>query len=302
MRLSTLLFLPLAAGLALPPVAAQEEPWPVSRVSVDLAEPDPGAPFWSEVPALELTLVAQPMIRPRPKVTTTGQLAVQAVHDGAWLAIRMSWADEGPDEAGRLGLYSDAAAVQFPLAAGESPPPIFMGLKGMPVHIFHWRAQYQRDAEHGKPTMRDLYPNLSIDMYPLEYADPGALDPEMAAREQYSPGRAVGNPQSFVKSGVDEILAEGFATSSVQESAAAGRGEWRDGAWHLVIVRPLAREGGSSFAPGAETFAAFAVWQGDAGEVGARKSVTMTWTRLRFEGDAAEPPAASEPAAAAEGR
>lgn len=276
MRLSTLLFLPLAAGLALPPVAAQEEPWPVSRVSVDLAEPDPGAPFWSEVPALELTLVAQPMIRPRPKVTTTGQLAVQAVHDGAWLAIRMSWADEGPDEAGRLGLYSDAAAVQFPLAAGESPPPIFMGLKGMPVHIFHWRAQYQRDAEHGKPEMTDLYPHMSVDMYPMDFKEAKGGSPE--DKETFSPGRATGNPQSYPKSGVDEIIAEGFATSAVQEGhSSAARGVWENGAWTVVITRPLVIEGGSTLAVGGDTGVAFAVWQGGKGEVGSRKSVMMSW-------------------------
>ena len=105
----------------------------------------------------------------------------------------------------------------------------------------------------------------------MEYKDPGTANPSLAAREQYSPGMAVGNPQSFPKSSVDEVYAEGFSTSSVQESAATGHGDWSEGAWRLVIVRPLLREGGSSFAPGAATFAAFAVWQGGRDEVGARK-------------------------------
>ncbi len=269
------------------PLLAQDETWSVPRLAIDLAQPDPDAPFWGSVPAHEVQLVAQPMVRPRPREVMTPNLTVQVAHDGTWLAFRLVWKDSERSEAGRLGEFSDAAAIQFPMTPGESPPPIFMGIQGMPVHIFHWRAQYQRDAERGKPTMRDLYPNLSIDMYPMEYADPGRVDPSLAARELYAPGRAVGNPQSFAKSGVDEIWAEGFSTSSVQESSAAGHGEWRDGTWSLVIVRPMRRPGGSSFSPGDSTFLAFAIWQGGAGEVASRKSVTITWTPVHFESDIA---------------
>lgn len=299
---SSLRFLLGALCLMAAPLAAQDDSWMVKRVAVSLAEPDPAAAFWQEVPAKSVSMMAQPMIRPRPKETTTAEVAVQAVHDGSRLAMRFVWSDPEKSEAGRLGEFSDGLAVMFPMVAAEAPPPIFMGTKAAPVHIFHWRAQYQKDNEVGKPTMRDLYPNLSIDMYPMEYADPGTADPPLAAREQYSPGMAVGNPQSFPKSGVDEIYAEGFSTSSVQESAAVGRGEWKDGVWTLVIVRPLARPGGSSFAPGGSTFAAFAVWQGGQDEVGARKSVTMTWAPLLFEGaDAAQPDtAAAEDANGAE--
>lgn len=283
----------LLLACTLAPALAQDEPWPVARVNADLTQPDPEAPFWAAVVPLELSLMGQPMVRPRPQQTKTSALSIQAVHDGTLLAVRLSWLDQEKSEAGRLGEYSDGAAVQFPMTPGESPPPIFMGAKGMPVHIFQWRAQYQRDAERGKPTMLDLYPNMSIDMYPMEYADPGRVDPPMAAREQYSPGRAVGNPQSSAKSGVDEIWAEGFSTSSVQESVASGHGVFKDGVWTLVIVRPMQRPGGSSFMPGDTTFAAFAVWQGGEGEVGSRKSVTMSWTPLRFE--AGESGAPEEP-------
>jgi len=290
--------LTLAASIAIAalaaagaPLAAQDEPYVVTRVAVDLSQPDPDAAYWQDVPVVHASLMAQPMIRPRPKEATTTELDVQAVHDGRWLAFRLRWKDEERSEAGRLGEYSDAAAIEFPMHPAESPPPIFMGNGSAPVHIFHWRAQYQHDHEVGKPTMKDLYPNLSIDMYPMEYRDPGTADPAASAREQYSPGRAVGNPQSFPKSGVDEIYAEGFSTSSVQESAAVGHADWKDGVWTLVIVRPLVREGGSSFAPGDHTFAAFAIWQGGKGEVGARKCVTMTWTPLAIATGKEEAPA-----------
>ena len=90
---------------------------------------------------------------------------------------------------------------------------------------------------------------------------------------------AVGNPQSYAKSGVDEIIAEGFATSSVRagSSGHGGHAVWANGEWTLVIVRPLAIEGGSTLVAGQKNYVAFAAWQGGKQEVASRKSVTMTW-------------------------
>jgi len=249
----------------------------VKRVTADVATADPSAKYWQGVSESTVVLMAQPMVVPRPALVQTSAVTVQAVHDGKRIAFRLRWKDTERNEAGRLGEFSDAAAVQFPLKPGDVPPPVMMGMKGNPVHIFHWRAQYQRDRERGKPTMRDLYPNLSIDMYPLEFKDAqGATETE---RDRFSPGRAEGNPQSYAKTGVDEIVAEGFSTSSVQSGhGGTATGAWKNGEWTLVLVRPLAVEGGSTLKEGGKGFAAFAVWQGGKSEVGSRKSVTMTWT------------------------
>lgn len=255
-------------------------------VGADLGRPDPLAKYWHDVPATEVLLMGQPMVVPRPKMTVTGNVRVQALHDGKWAAFRLQWKDPTRDEAGRLGEFSDGAAIQFPMTAGEVPPPVMMGAKDNPVHIFHWRAQYQRDKERGKPTMRDLYPNMTVDSYPMDFADYGNLPkPSDQAREQFSPGLALGNPQSYSKTGVDEIYAEGFSTSSVQDGhGSMGDGVWMNGEWVLVITRKLAVEGGSSLRPGARSFLGFAIWEGGHGEVGSRKSVTMTWTPLSIQG------------------
>lgn len=253
----------------------------IQRVSADLAKPDPAAAIWKSVPTGIITMMAQPMIAPRPEKTTTENVFVQAVHDGSRVAFRLRWKDSERSEGGRLAEFSDAFALEFP--ANDGPvPPVMMGAKGMPVHLFHWRAQYQRDHEKGKPTMKELYPNLSVDMYPLELGGSDAGPPEAA--EKFSPGRAEGNPQSYAKSGVDEIIAEGFATSSVQEGhGSAARGLWSEGEWTLVIVRPLAIEGGSTLKAGKPSNVAFAAWQGGYGEVGSRKGVTMSWTPVTIQ-------------------
>lgn len=265
--------------------ALAQAPLSVPLVKADLSKPDPAAAVWKTAPAaLPVSLMSQPMVTPRPETTTTAELKVQAVHDGTRVAFLLTWKDDEVSEAGRLGTYSDGAALQFPVKVGEFPPPVMMGAKDNPVHIFHWRAQYQRDAQVGKPTPKDLYPNLNVDMYPMEFKDMGSISAKGdAERDPYSPGRAVGNPQAYAKSGVDEIIAEGFSTSAVQEGRGGeGRAVWSGGEWKLVITRPLKSEGGSVLQPGGKSFVGFAVWQGGKSEVGSRKCVTMMWTPVEL--------------------
>ncbi len=256
------------------------------KVTQDLSKlPTPRDALWKTATEESVMLMAQPMIAPRPDTTHTSSVKVQTIHDGKWIAFRLRWKDTEKSEAGRLGLFSDAVAIEFPVKDNKTPPPIFMGAKDDPVHLFHWRAQYQADHERGKPEMKDLYPNMSTDMYPLEFKDYGSLKGFTdAQREVYSHGRAAGNPQSYAKRGVDEMVSEGYSTSSViQHTQSEGAGEWKDGEWAVVISRALSREGGSVLKVGEASFLGFAVWQGGHTEVGSRKCVTMTWTPLQIK-------------------
>lgn len=262
------------------PAAAPITQLDVKAVRADLSKPDLRAAYWKDVPRGEITLMAQPMITPRPASTQTDKVSIAAVHDDKYLSVRLHWKDAEKSEAGPLGTYSDAFAIEFPIKDVGTTPPM-MGGPDLPVHIFHWRAQYQRDAEKGKPAMNDLYPNMNVDMYPLDFkeAPSGTTD----QKEQFSPGVAVGNPQAYAKSGLDEIIAEGFSTSAVQDGhSSAATAEWHDGTWTLVITRPLAIDGGSTLAIGTDSGIAFAAWQGGKGEVGSRKSVTMYWLPLHL--------------------
>lgn len=246
--------------------------------------------IWDKITPQTISLLAQPMIVPRPKMVTTHKINVQAVHNGNWIAFRLNWQDSEKSEANILGKFSDAVAMQFPAKDSESPPSIFMGSKEQPVHILHWRAQYQKDKEQGMLDMRDHYPNMSVDIYPLEFANQYSHDRVLQKitekdREVFSPGKSAGNPQSFTKSkGIDEIFAEGFGSSSVIEnSRAEAVGEWKNGQWSVEISRPIELNGGSSLQMGKSTFVAFAVWQGGKGEVGSRKSITLSWEPLLLE-------------------
>ncbi len=284
-------FFSLSLALALAGVSAAgcssstEKPAPlkelvVRKVQADLSKPDPAAAFWKDIPEGYVPMIAQPMIAPRPSSNTTEGVFVKAATDGTRVAFHLRWKDTEKSEAGRLGEFSDAIALQFPLKDGP-PPSIMMGSKGSPVHIFHWRAQYQRDKEKGKPDMKALYPNGSIDMYPMEFKE--AASPPAAEAEKFSPGRSEGNPQSYEKTGVDEIIAEGFSTSSVQEGhGSAAHGAWANGEWQVVLVRPLAIEGGSTLKAGTDAHVALAVWQGGKDEVGSRKCLTLNWMPVKM--------------------
>lgn len=272
-----------AACCAFAAVAAE---YPVKKVAEDLAKvPAVSAAYWDAVPEVEVALLGQMIAKPGSPAARTPKVRLQAVHDGKRAAFRLRWSDTARSEAGKLAEFSDAAALQFPVLDKPVPPPIMMGAAGDPVHLFHWRAQYQRDETAGMKTIKDIYPNLSSDIYPNEFPDRGKLKPATEAElETFSTGKAAGNPQSYPKKAVDEILAEGFGTSAaIPGNGALGRGEWKDGAWTVVISRPLACPGGSTLAPGKPSNLGVAIWQGSEGEVGSRKSITMMWTPFRLE-------------------
>jgi hypothetical protein len=274
----------LLLSAALPGSAALAAEIVARPVNVDLTKA-PALDAFKDAKEEAIALMAQPMIVPRPATANTTQVFVRAIHDKDWIAFALRWADTENSGAGHLGEYSDAVALQFPVKDHKNPPPIFMGAKGAPVHIYHWRAMYQLDRDKGKRTIKDLYPNMNVDMYPMEFPDMADLhDVDESKREVYSYGRAAGNPQSYAKKGVDELLAEGFGTSSVIENVAAdGGGVWANNEWNVVITRPLKREGASVLPVGDSTFVGFAVWQGGHDEVGSRKAVTMVWTPLKIE-------------------
>lgn len=285
---AALVALPLSAVLLLaaPAVKSQQDQgFTAVKIKHDAAALRLDDRLWAKAPPSTIKLMAQPMIAPRPKLALTEDLQVQALHDNRTIAFRLSWKDEDQSEAGRLGEFSDAVALEFPAMADAQPPSPFMGEKGKPVHIYHWRAQYQKDALLGhKPEMRELYPNLSVDAYPMEYKDPEMPRGSKAMRRIYSPGQAAGNPQAYRKAPVDEIFAEGFGTSAVAPpQGARALSRWRAGRWEVVITRPIRPERGSVLRPGGKHPLCFAVWQGGKQEVGSRKSLTLMWTELKLQ-------------------
>ena len=260
----------------------------VKKIQGDLSKDYTSEDLWKSAEADQnVLLMAQPMVAPRPTSTETNNVKVAAIHDGKWVVFRVKWTDAEPSESTKLATFSDAVALQFPAIESDPPPPVMMGTKGAPVQIFHWRYSYQLDKEQGKKSIEQIYPNMTVDMYPLEYKEKGNY--KKATEEQkeaFVGGTAAGNPQSFPKTGVDEILAEGFGSSALIEGTeAVGKGNWKNKEWTVYIARPLTSKGGSKLVPGQKNNVAFAVWQGGKNEVGSRKAVTMMWTPVVIQGN-----------------
>lgn len=258
-----------------------------SFVKADLSKPVLEETMWKKAKTLNVSLMAQPMAIPKPATTETSSIKVQSINDGKWISFKLTWKDKDKSDDEKLGKFSDGIALEFPVKVKNGvPPSAFMGEKDNPVHIYHWKATFQKDMERGGfHKMSEIYPNASVDLYPLEPKFEGNY-PKATEEEKmvFSHGKAAGNPQSFEKlKAVDEIYAEGFGTSQViQNNQGIGKGEWKNGEWSVVITRPLSSKIGSSLKFGSSNFVCFAVWQGGKDETGSRKSVTLSWFPLNI--------------------
>ncbi len=218
-------------------------------------------------------------------------LQVQAAHDGATLALRLSWHDESPDlhKAGSQ-MFDDAVAVE--LFGGSAEPFFGMGDPDSNVDVWFW------DADRQDPdfTVENEYPRTVVDDYPFsetavataEYDRPGT---KLAEQPDISlPARASSNqivPVVDADGGSDLAAGgPGSVTFRIPKNQfVRARGEWQDGRWTVVMTRALAVQsdgGGVELEPGGRASAAFAVWDGSHQDRDGKKSITI-WQDLELE-------------------
>jgi hypothetical protein len=178
----------------------------------------------------------------------------------------------------------DACAVQVPQALAKEPPAPQMGEEGKTVQVTYWRADWQASVNGRGDTIRDLYPNASIDHYPFEakpLENDAAAKKEMALR--YAPARALGNIRSGPRSSpVEDLIAAGPGTLSPGPSLGSkGKGVHGEDGWSVVISRRMPE----GLAPGQRTHMAVAIWQGSERESGSRK-MRSGWIPLLLRGKA----------------
>jgi DMSO reductase family type II enzyme heme b subunit len=240
---------------------------------------DPDAAFWAQVPEVTVATLAQVVVAPMRPDPAVSEVQVRASHDGQFLAVRLEWADPAPDIDTVVDRFGDQVAVQFPAdPASEVQPMPMMGHVGAPVRILQWRAVLQHELQHGAPTIKDLYPNAVVDLYPDRLLSGEDVRP-------YTGGRGLGNPVSRPRalSPVVSHVANGWGSlTATFDQEAGGSGVWRDGRWHVVITYPLANAGRIGLRSGSESVVAFAVWDGGQREVGSRKAWTP-WVPLHLE-------------------
>ncbi|HEY3391155.1 MAG TPA: ethylbenzene dehydrogenase-related protein [Lacipirellulaceae bacterium] len=219
-------------------------------------------------------------------------LAVQAVHDGKMIAVRMSWRDASADEhALRTDSFEDAVAIE--LYRGPAEPFLGMGDAKSPVDVWFWDADRQR----GPAVADSEYPNAVVDVYPFSEgvvsgAELTRVGAKIADQPDISlPARAVGNlitPASNDESGGTSLHAVGPRTVTfrvLQSQIVHAKGSWSDGRWTVVMTRqlsPSVDDGGVLLEPGQTASIALAVWDGLHKDRNGQKSVTI-WHDLRLE-------------------
>ncbi len=258
-------------------------PTEVRAVRVQAVFEDPADPAWADAPVHVEKLLLQDQTDPKTAERSVEEVRVRAVHDGRRIATLIEWRDETRDAVVGPGVFSDSAAVQFPVHAGGDVPDAAMGLPGKPVRIHQWRASWQEALDKGQDPLKVLYPHGHTDHYPFEAARDKAVRQEMATR--YAPAQAVGNlmAQGRADAPVQDLWAEGFGTLTVDpKPVSRGRGVHGGGGWKVVISRPLDEQPKGALRPGSRTYAAFAVWEGSHGNVGSRKMRTG-WVPLLIE-------------------
>jgi hypothetical protein len=253
----------------------------VKAVTASRLPASPDDPAWTAVPYHPAQLLPQDVVEPRLLATSTTALEAQAMTDGQSIAFRLAWAAPARSDVVLPASFSDAVAVQLPAAAGADAPSPMMGEAGQPVEITYWRAAWQAMVDGRPDTLAALYPNSKVDHYPFESASLTAGSPDQAAMaRRYAPARALDNPMAGPRQvPVQDLVASGPGTlRPAAATVATGAGKATPTGWAVVIVRPLP----AGVKAGGRSRVAFAVWQGQKGEVGARK-MRSGWIPLALE-------------------
>lgn len=260
--------------------AGEGEPIVARDVDGELPVTDPGSGTWRRARRSVVPLLPQQIVQPYLDRAGVTELEVRALSNGVEVALLLEWDDDSVDDLDGIRRYHDAAAVQLPVNAAETPPPLTMGGPGAPVHILQWRATWQRDIDTGGKTGVDqIYPEVVHDVMPDD-----VLPPEVA--QLYWVGREAGNPLSKVERAtpVEEVVAEGFGTvTHLPNQTSRGHGTHEDGRWRVVLAIPSARPNvGDPLAPGTSWPVSFAVWLGSDENRGGRKHIA-NWLPFEIE-------------------
>lgn len=272
-----------------PEVPPPEVPKPdvfVRRVD-EVPRRDPDAAIWGEVDSIQVNMVQQDLVMPYRAEPAVDTIEVKAIHDGEWIAFRLAWSDPSIDDS-VVGTpkFRDACAVML-LPADVPDAAWMMGTAEHKATTLLWRSEWQYDIEKGYRDLESEFPNVAVDAY-QHVGIEGVADGkpknsiELAERApQLFIGRSAGNIFSEFErdSPVEKLLAVGPGTiTPLPTQDADGWGRWSGGEWRVVISRRLspsdAGKGEIALEPGKSYTVAFAVWLGDKGDRGSRKTIS----------------------------
>lgn len=259
----------------------------VSKVDAAPSLDNPLDPFWDKISVTEIPLVPQQVAEPTLASGTVSKVRIQGVRDPGKFLWRLSWDQPSPSTQSDFGQFSDAVALQFPLADGA---PYTMGGPNMPVSMLYWKAIWQKDVDQGFQDAVVTKPNAYNDFYWFaSQTGPVSADKLMedVTARQWMVAAASGNPMADFKRScpLEELSAQGFGTTThLAESLSQARGKWNQGQWYVVFERTI-REGDkltSRFQQNPQQqLLAIAVWDGAAQNRGGKKNIS-NWIPMRI--------------------
>lgn len=200
--------------------------------------------FWDTLPSQEIKLQYQVMILPWPKKVVPLE-KVKAFHNKNDVYFYLTWPDETEDRVVEVDKFPDACAIMFPLEEEVPASTIMMGFM-VKANLWQWKANHDKRFWEKEST-----PNL----------------------------------EEVLLSAVSDIIAKGAGTVTKKERQdVSGRGIWNGGNWQVVMRRSLTITDSEVDAviDTGKRLCAFAVWNGEKGDRGGRKSVS-DWVELDIQ-------------------
>ena len=201
---------------------------------------DPDDPIWTDVCVpTEIATGPQLMVVPRQWVPSLLSITVRSVFNNDYIGFLLEWDDRtGVQD----NIYKDSVALQFPnkLKEGIQKPHFAMGATGGAVNIWHWKAEYNEEAD------KEGFANL----------------------KEVQGG-------SFIQ----ELNAKGFkakpVVQAVDSQSMTGGSVWKNGKWKVVMIRPLETDDKKDiqFEKNKNIPIAFASWDGANNDLGGRHNV-----------------------------
>lgn len=247
---------------------------------------------WDKAEQTTVPLMPQNIIPPTVKSGSVKEMKVKSIYDANKIAFLIEWTDSSRDASVDVDKFCDQVAIQIPVDP-STYPSFMMGNMNGRVHIIHWKAVWQDDIEKGFQDVKSAHPNLWVDLY--HFSDSSAKDivnardvtiNQLSSKEakNYMHGHYAGNPMSLFdrKNPSEEAIAEGYGTlTTQQEQNASAWAIWENNTWKVLIIRPISSIDKSDAIIKEKGMIAFAVWDGSARNIGAKKNYSM-WVNFEM--------------------
>jgi len=240
------------------PVSVEKKEKPVLEVpfidiDIDLAK-DISLEVWNRIPPKEIELNYQVTILPWGK-SLISPIIVKAFHNKKFIFFYIRYKDETENRTISTNKFSDAVAIMFPLEDKVQPATLMMGFLGE-VNIWQWKASQDKEYWLKTSAENKVYTDF---YYPFE------------EKELFPVSKDVH------RSAVNDLVAIRVGTITPKENQNVhGRGFWKDGYWNVIFKRSFEPpdEHSAKFVIGEKRLCAFAVWEGEKGDRGGRKSIS----------------------------